>query len=172
MDVREADKKRITGKKIIITVVLLIIVYAAFWTAMVVGRYARYSKALGGSLFLTTVTEGEYTYSVEIPPVFTYTGNLAIARDMEFSEEGGLAESSYALIIWPGIFKETEYGIIIHEQEDGSNEIIEYQIMIDEEGNPLDTEDEQAVQVCKEHQNEIEKLLKLSDEKWNIRKKD
>ena len=71
-----------------------------------------------------------YTYNVKIPDYLSFTGNLGIQKSQD---------SDCALIIWPGIFKETEYGVFL-EDENGRSYAVELTADAEPAANTSDEE--------------------------------
>ena len=94
-----------------------------------------------------------YTYNVKIPDYLSFTGNLGIQKRQD---------SDCALIIWPGIFKETEYGVF-HEDENGRS----YAVELTADAEPAaNTSDEEKWLVDK-HRDKIDDLLDRASRQWN-----
>ena len=94
-----------------------------------------------------------YTYNVKIPDYLSFTGNLGIQKSQD---------SDCALIIWPGIFKETEYGVFL-EDENGRS----YAVKLTADAEPAaNTSDEEKWLVDK-YRDKIDDLLDRASRQWN-----
>ena len=92
---------------ILLTVVFLFIVYNIVWGLVIQNKYGVYITGMDEIYSLRTYAIADkdgYTYNVKIPDYLSYTGNLGVQPS-----SGG----ECALLIWPGIGKETEFGVFI-----------------------------------------------------------
>ena len=97
-------KKHRKLKTVLLVVVGLFVLYNLVWLFLVWNRYHGFTEGMRELYSYQTYVIDEkdgYTYNVKIPDYLSFTGNLGIQP-----YEGG----DCALIIWPGIFKETTYG--------------------------------------------------------------
>lgn len=95
-----------------------------------------------------------YTYNVKIPDYLSFTGNLGV-------QPSGGGDS--ALIIWPGIFKETRYGVFI-TSDDGRS----HAVMLNEERMPLSDAPEQTKQLVEANKDKIDALFDKAYEMWTF----
>ena len=91
-----------------------------------------------------------YQFNVKYPNYPSFTGNLAITvpTDDPFGD---------SIIIWPLLFANDEYGIMIADAG------TEYQIYIDSSGNAIDPE---YAEIVSRHSDTICDLLQRAFDKW------
>ena len=142
--------------KILLALVLAWILISLAWFGW---SRKTYSKFTGGmvqnelSNFIVPryyTDDDDYTYFVKFPYYMSLTGNLAVTSK---DEESGVA----ALLIWPKLNGEREYGLIINE---GS---VQYQIYNDSSGKAVDREYEDIVE---RHNEEVVKIIKAAEAMW------
>lgn len=99
--------------------------YNLFWYVTVSQRYSPFTDGLerfrlGGYVYMAN---NNFVYFVSYPNYLTFTGNIVIDEQiivpMDVNEYGGTMYEGFGsgLMIWPGIFNETVYRIIIFDQE-------------------------------------------------------
>ena len=96
--------KREPRKWVIALAVILALfgLYNLIWYTVVWNKYGKLTEGMKELYYHRTYVIDEldgYTYNVKIPDYLSFTGNLGIQKSQD---------SDCALIIWPGIFKETE----------------------------------------------------------------
>lgn len=142
-------------KKFIIIILVLIIfgLYNIYWYQT---THSKYSSYIGGmnefvrnKSYILQDTEG-YLFNVKYPDYLSYTGNLGIS-----TEEGKLS-----LIIWPGMFKSTKYGLRIT-----TNDNVVYNILLDKNANAID---KQYDELIKENRTAIQLLFQKANNQWNL----
>ena len=94
-----------------------------------------------------------YTYNVKIPDYLSFTGNLGIQP-----YEGG----DCALIIWPGIFKETTYGAFVSDANGMGQGV-----MLTADGMPEEDAPEQIKQLVAENRESLDMLFEKAREQWD-----
>ena len=104
--------KREPRKWVIALAVILALfgLYNLIWYTVVWNKYGKLTEGMKELYYHRTYVIDEldgYTYNVKIPDYLSFTGNLGIQKSQD---------SDCALIIWPGIFKETEYGVFLEEE--------------------------------------------------------
>lgn len=136
---------------------LLFGLYNIMWSAIV---YHRYNDFIVGMdeiyphrTYATVGTDG-YTYNVKLPDYLSFVGNLGIQK----SEHGNCA-----LIIWPGVYSATDYGVII-QAADGQK----YAIGFTSERVPVSDTPEEVKQVAFEYSDQINELFDKANEMWTI----
>lgn len=104
----------------------------------------------GRFIFLRTYStyEDNYAYTVAMPFIFSFTGNLGILN----------MDNGDTIIIWPSCYKETKYGFMIT-----TNEGEAYSIELDEN---LETENVYDQEVLDMNREKIEELYNKAREKW------
>ena len=112
--------KREPRKWVIALAVILALfgLYNLIWYTVVWNKYGKLTEGMKELYYHRTYVIDEldgYTYNVKIPDYLSFTGNLGIQKSQD---------SDCALIIWPGIFKETEYGVFL-EEENGRSYAVE-----------------------------------------------
>jgi hypothetical protein len=93
-----------------------------------------------------------YGYHVKFPDYLSFTGNLAVITE----------DNKYTLIIWPSLFAETKYGVMVVTE---SNEYTDFfvQIMIDRD-LVSEYDDDQAL--IDQHRENIEDLFQKANARW------
>lgn len=146
---------KINRKRILIVIISVFAVLNISWFLITTIKYNKFVKDLpkvkGNSYGIKK--EDGYNYSVKKPGYLHYTGNLAVSN----SKKGEL------LIIWPLISGGYNYGIRI--QEDGEA----YEIYVDKNMKPIDTDDTYAVQNIKKHKAGVEELLSKANKMWQLK---
>lgn len=152
--------KKSLKKKILIIVgviVLLFGLYNLIWYKIVSEKYNDFiigmEEIYPNRTFAINNQDG-YTFNVKLPNYLSYTGNLGVQP-----YEGG----DCALIIWPGIFEETTYGVFIIS-DDGRR----HAVMLTEERMPLGDAPEQMKQLVEENKDKIDELFDRAFELWEI----
>ena len=144
------------GVIIVGIIILLFVFYNLFWYAVVWNKYSGFIDNMKELYWHRTYViddfEG-YTYNVKIPDYLSYTGNLGIHASQN---------SDCALLIWPGIFKETEYGVFI---EDGDGRSYAIELTENHEAKPDATEKE--FQLVDEYKEKIDLLFDLAALQWS-----
>jgi hypothetical protein len=149
-------KKRI---KILISVILscvmIFIIYHLFWHFTVLRKYEAFRTAsefqeINEDLSYLLI-DGDIVYNVEYPFYLSLVGNLAIQAD----------EGNFVLIIWPRVFGETTFGLMIFNEESGQT----YSIELDTNRNVLD---ERFLPVIAEHNEFIDYLFDRVYQMWGI----
>lgn len=145
--------------KVFISAVLFLIVsfvlYHLFWRFIVFTKYEEFRTAnefqeINVNLSYLLI-DGDIVYNVEYPFYLSLTGNLAIQAN----------EGNFVLIIWPRVFGETTFGIMIFNEESNQS----YEIELDENGNVLD---DRFLPVLEEHAELIDYLFERAYEMWGI----
>lgn len=152
-------------KKVFMIIGGILILFALFNIGWFTWRSTKYScftdemeRAAMDTVFIPRycLTDSEnYDYLVKYPDYLSFTGNLSVG--MPASDNNLFTD---ALIIWPQLDGSYEYGVLLYE-EDGSG----YNIYIDRNGNPLESENQAVVE---RHYDNICILLQKADERWNI----
>lgn len=144
-------------KKACIAIVLVIIACSILWFAVVNFKYQHYIAGMEEIYAYRTfalVSDDGYTYNVKFPSYLSLVGNLGIQKS-----EG----SNCALIIWPKMIGETEYGVIL-SSEDGSG----CEVMMTKDRLPAAGASEKAKQLVAAYQDEINLLYEKADAMWNL----
>lgn len=151
---------------ILLSLIGIFLMYNIFWFSWMHIMYSPYAKEvlkqnIGGKvLYMTKDSEG-YGYCVKKPDYLSYTGNLGVILP---SDEDKPYKDS--LIIWPLPFGGYKYGAVLYEDIGDSN-MIQYQIYIDSNGQPIDS-NEEDIKMIKKHSSSIKKLIEKADEKWRL----
>lgn len=139
-------------KKIICTLVILLVCYNLFWLGWRYFKYTSYTERLEVFIehlsYVYTDEEG-YLYNVKLPDYLTYTGNLCV------SVPGG--ES--ALLIWPKVSGGYEYGV----QLDLNGEV--YSIMLQDD---FMARDSQFDDIINAHSEVIQELYGRAEGMWQL----
>ncbi len=149
---------RITkGKKVVIVIMSIVAVFLAYnllWYFLVYGKYDQYIKGMEEFRpHMSYVLNGEdgYIYNVKYPDYLSHTGNLCVATE----------DDKYALLIWPSLLGEAEYGIqIADEENDGL-----YSIMLDSTRKP---KEDYEIAIIEENVEVINALYDKADKQWGI----
>lgn len=152
-------KKRFKNKIVsVIGVILLLFgLYNLIWYIIVSDKYNDFivdmEEIYPNRTYVINNKDG-YTYNVKIPDYLSFTGNLGV-----HPYEGG----DCGLIIWPGIFEETTYGVFI-TSDDGRT----HAVMLTEERMPLGDAPEQTKQLVEENKDKIDALFDRACEMWKF----
>ena len=144
-------------KKVLIVIAPLFILYSVIWFVAVNVKYHHYITGMEEIYTYRTyalVSEDGYTYNVKFPSYLSLVGNLGIQKS-----EG----SNCALIIWPKMIGEAEYGVIL-SSEDGSG----CEVMMTKDRLPAAGASEKAKQLVAAYQDEINLLYEKADAMWNL----
>ncbi|MEG0778769.1 MAG: hypothetical protein RSG55_07980 [Oscillospiraceae bacterium] len=151
---KKALKKRLI---IIGSVILLFGICNLVWYLIVFDKYNDYivgmEEIYPNRTYVIDNRDG-YTYNVKIPDYLTFTGNLGI------QPSGG---GGFALIIWPGIFKETTYGVFI-STDNGRSQAV----MLTKDRMPVSDEPKQIKQLVEENRGKIDELFDKAFDLWKI----
>lgn len=162
-------------KKVIIISIICVIV-AAF-AALNVLWYLHYSdfmdyrsvmktEDVGGEISYVLRQNG-YKYSIKVPSYLDFGGNLAIVEQNDTDDSG----SKPTLLIWPKLFKEDKFGIMLRSKDEYNTT---YQIYVDKSGNPIFTDDdseeykEEIQQILLDNKTSVDGLIKAMNDVWNI----
>lgn len=137
---------------IIAAIVLSFGAYNIFWYFSIISKYKDYSENMDEliaykSYFLNP--HDGYLYNVKYPDYLTFTGNLGISDE----------KNNLALIIWPSLYGENEYGVRIITDEET------YEIMVDKN---MKAANSSFNSIIDEYKEEIEKLFEKANKQWNI----
>ena len=159
-------KKKI-GQKIIMIVVCIFVILNIIWGAYYLFFYYPYAKVI------SNISEEEsikYTYSIDPPYYLHYEFNIAISENRVMdSSANDISEDSVDIVVWPNLFGETEYGIIINYIESRDSEGVTYgtsEIKINKQGQALVSLTKKEKQLFKAHEADIQNLLSKVQEKW------
>jgi len=146
-------KKKIS---ILITIFIsMIALYTILWygnSQLVFSKYEKedFQESPVGSGKIKKI--GEYVLIVKKPDYGTFTGNLGITGQ----------NSNVSIIIWPSLFKDTNYGLIIGDGEEVSH------IEVDEKFSVLDKNNTVAQQLIEKNWDELLNQRKIIYENWGI----
>ena len=149
-------KKR--SKKWIILLVLvgMFAIYNLVWGLIVWNTYHGFIEGMEEIYSHQTYVINErdgYTYNVKLPDYLSFTGNLGI-QPYQFGD--------CALIIWPGIFKETTFGALIPDKDSKG-----HMVMLTADGMPEENASEQIKQLVSENQEKLDTLFEKAREQWD-----
>ena len=101
-----------------IFLIILIILFNAFWFLNNSLVYSKYKKAVGynAKSHDYSINKDGYLYYVKTPSYPQFTGNLSINKEVRLVE-ANKAVYSCAIIIWPSLFGKLEIGITIEKYE-------------------------------------------------------
>lgn len=150
-------KKKITI--LIIIMISMIALYTILWYGNAQLVFSEYEKENFqappvGSGKIKEI--GEYVLIVKKPDYGTFTGNLGITGQ----------HSNISIIIWPSLFKDTKYGLII-----GDGKVFSH-IEVDEKFSVLDKTNTQAQQLIEKNWDELQKQRKILHDAWGIFEED
>lgn len=134
----------------VIGVVLLFVIYNAFWLIYTGTTYGKLSEGMIEDpkwVSYHIIEDSGYIYSVKYPNYLSLTGNVAISSP----------DDRFSMIIWPRIFKD-EYGIMLADEENNS-----YEIMVNKDGE-AQIADNQAI--LDAHRDQVSLLLDKASSKW------
>lgn len=161
---------KLKGKLIITGLVLILgtfCVWNAYWYFSVYNFYMKFVTMNNGKKIpkdpLDSYSKiiGDYSVSVEMPSYLVVEGNLSVCHV-------GDDNSTPFLIIWPKRNGKTVYGIGLNSEYN-----IQQQLYVDEQGQLIpmtdakDIIDEQKTELSR-HRKEVEKLLEVAHETWNL----
>lgn len=144
-------------KKGLLVITLLFVLYNIIWYTVVNSKYSHYTAGMEEIYAHRTyalVSEDGYTYNVKFPSYLSFVGNLGIQKS---------EDSNCALIIWPKLHGEAEYGVLI-SSEDGSS----YGVMLTKDRLPIAGASDHSKQLVTAYQNEIGFLYEKADKMWNL----
>lgn len=152
MNKRRTVLLRILG--IILSIWLLLTLIWFSWSRIFFSGYSNEMKPNEFSNFITPryyKNDEQYTYFVKYPDYLSTTGNLAVSVR---GDEAGVQ----AFLIWPTLFGEQKYGLII-DDETGS-----YQIYTDKEGKPIDAG---YREITDRYSSDIADIVTAANNAWN-----
>ena len=135
---------------------LLFASYNLFWMAVVGTVYRDFLPGTKEVHPLRTYAIDDldgYTFNVKIPDYLSFTGNLGVQP-----KEGGQC----ALIIWPGIFRKTRYGVFLPVGGGGF-----YGVYVTENGEPLPDAPDRIRHLVEENREAIDELFVRADALWD-----
>ncbi|MEG1819966.1 MAG: hypothetical protein RR012_07840 [Oscillospiraceae bacterium] len=142
-------KMHIDKKKILIILIVLFGIYNAIWSIIINDIYSPVQDFLDGKEYITD--EEYYSYSLSKPYYLQYTGNLAVTDK----------DGNYVLLIWPVVFGEDEYGVLIN----GDKET--YSVYVDKF---MKAKDPREQHIIDENKAQVEKLFEKANKFWDINK--
>lgn len=146
---------KIKRKKIFLLIILSFVILNLSWFLITTIKYNKFIKAVPKNkhdIYFLQDDDG-YCYSVKKPNYLHYTGNLAVTN----------YEKGEHLIIWPLMSGGYKYGIRL--EEDGRM----FEAYVDENMNPIHKDDENSVQVIKEHKDQLDNLFSKANQIWNLK---
>lgn len=146
-----------------VTIVLFVLLvlfglYNILWFAVVGSTYRDFLPGMKEIYPLSTYAIDDldgYTYNVKIPDYLSFTGNLGV-------QPSCVGEA--ALIIWPGILKDTEYGVII-PTEGGSFR----KVYLTQDGTVLPEAPEDIRALVAQNRDTIDELFARAEILWDYR---
>lgn len=135
---------------------LLFAAYNLFWMAVVGSVYRDFLPGTREIYPLRTYAIDDldgYTFNVKLPDYLSFTGNLGVQP-----KEGGKC----ALIIWPGIFRETRYGVFLPVDGGGF-----YGVYLTEDGKALPDAPERVRALVEANREAIDELFARADALWD-----
>lgn len=163
-------QKKSILKTIIKIILILFILYNIIWLCFYFFYYRGFASKIKSLDDIDSI--GEYTYSVDPPYYLQFDFSLSISETRMMTKEGkDISGLSTDLIIWPKLFKEDEYGIMINYKKSEHGDGTEFgadSIMIDSKGNPLHMLDKEEQKHFDEQKENIETIIKLAKEMWGI----
>lgn len=143
-------------KKFLIILCLVFLVYNLLWLTVVGTVYAPLISGMKEIYPFRTYAIDEmdgYTYNVKIPDYLRFVGNLGVQPSC-----GGKC----ALIIWPGILKDTEYGVLIPVGGGGLQGV-----RLTADGQLLPGAEEEKRLLVEQNREEIDELFRRARELWD-----
>jgi len=141
---------------VLVAILVLFGLYNLIWYAVVWGKYEKFVEGMRELYYHRTYVIDEldgYTYNVKIPNYLSFTGNLGIQRTQD---------ANCALIVWPKIFKETEYGVILKD-ESGRN----YAIKLTFDAEPAESTSNEGKRLVAKYSAEIDELFDRASRQWD-----
>lgn len=141
---------------VFIVLIACLLIYSGIWYFVTHKKYETYTEGLDinetGVLrkILNPVYysgDGEHEYTVAFPGYLSYVGNLGVSE----------AQSGMALLIWPSIFGESEYGVILYDEGE------EHQIVLKKEGEAENSGEQKLVN---QYAQNIEELFEFAKKQW------
>lgn len=148
-------KKRGKLWTVLLVIVGLFVLYNLVWLLLVWNTYHGFTEGMRELQPCQTYVIDEkdgYTYNVKIPDYLSFTGNLGVHP---------YEDSEYALIIWPGIFKETTCGAFLPTPNGASQGV-----MLTADGMPEEDAPEQIKQLVAENREALDLLFAKAREQW------
>lgn len=149
------------AKALTITVFVVLVLFGIYniaWFAIVGSAYRDFLPGMKEVYPLQTYVIEDldgYTYNVKIPDYLSFIGNLGVQPSC-----GGQA----ALIIWPGILGDTQYGVMLPT---GDGRIRKVYLSQDGEALPSASQDTKAL--VSENRDTIDELFKRARMVWDYR---
>ena len=137
-------------------ILLLFTAYNLFWMAVVGSVYRDFLPGTKEVYPLRTYAIDDldgYTFNVKLPDYLSFTGNLGVQP-----KEGGRC----ALIIWPGIFRKTRYGVFLPVGDGGF-----YGVYLTEDGEALPDAPERVRSLVEANREAIDELFARADALWD-----
>ena len=157
--------------KVLSVILILFLVYNVVWAVLILPKYKGFKDAVGYDEQRKRwyCREGDYTYSVSSPGYLSFTGNLAISDVIKMDKNGEMKnESNCSIIIWPKINGEYEFGVSIGVRNEENKKLItNYEFIIDEEMQPIETLADEEKQIFDENIESVVEMCKLAKEKWS-----
>ena len=139
---------------VISSIMAIFVIYNIFWFCVVHLNYNSFIEGMNEFRpNVSYVLEGNdgYLYNVKNPDYLSYTGNACVSTK----------DGKVALLIWPGLFRETKYGVQIT-----TNDNIVYSIIIDKNAEAIDS---QYKDMIIENSTIIQVLFQKAEKQWNIK---
>ncbi|MWC27098.1 hypothetical protein [Paenibacillus sp. MMS18-CY102] len=149
--------RKLIRNKFVIVLLVALLLFGAWnlvWLIMTKNRYHGFLEAVPKNERGTHVISDDegYSYNVKTPDYLHFTGNLGVSN----------FEKGEALIIWPLINGGYEFGFRL--QKDGKA----FEIYVDEHMNPIDTSDENMVELVKKYKAEIDAMYARAEKVWDL----
>jgi hypothetical protein len=133
------------------------VVWNAAWAAFVHFKYKPFVDKIPKVSGVYLLNEDGMDYSVKKPGYLSFEGNLGI-----------IDKGNNAIVIWPKLFGETKYEIMINTSKD-KNIVKYFSIIIDKNGQPTKNQyKDNATKVWEENKEAIYRLVKSANEMWDL----
>lgn len=157
--------------KVLSVILILFLVYNVVWAVLILPKYKGFKDAVGydDQRKIWYCREGDYTYGVSAPGYLSFTGNLSVSAVVKVDKDGEMKnESDCSIIIWPKINGEYEFGVSIGVRNEENKKLItNYEFIIDEEMQPIETLADEEKQIFDENIESVVEMCKLAKEKWS-----
>ncbi|WP_146551442.1 hypothetical protein [Rummeliibacillus sp. SL167] len=143
-------------RKLLFAIFIIIAVFVLIniiWFVAIKVQYAPYERVvpLNEKFDVHHVDDNKknVVYGYETPAYLHLTGNLY------YTQKYPKKQIAYTFIIWPKLFKDEEYGVIL--QEEGESYQIEITPTLDVRGK--DSNNQRSKELLKDHRADLEKVL-------------
>ncbi|PGE68924.1 hypothetical protein [Bacillus toyonensis] len=155
IDLNNIHIKKLNMKKIVLILIILFGLWNLIWFVTVTIKYQKFVDAVPKNKYgVYNKEESGYVFNVKTPDYLRFTGNLGVSK----------VESLDGLIIWPLLFGGYEYGVRLQKGDQV------FEIYVDENMNPIYTDDKLAIEQIKKYQEEVQAMISKANDMWDLKK--